>query len=62
MTSKRNYRIALSEEEAINEIRRCSGSQFDPEIAKVFIDKILKKSILKNDFIVIHIKLIFYLY
>ena len=41
MTSDRIYGKALSEEEAITEIRRCSGTQFDPDIAKVFIAKVL---------------------
>ncbi len=43
MTSDRAYRIGLSEEEAITEIRRCSGTQFDPNIARVFIEKVLGK-------------------
>ncbi len=37
MTSTRSYRKALDHEVAIAEIERCSGSQFDPEYAKVFI-------------------------
>ena len=37
MTSTRAYRPALSGEEATAEIRRCSGSQFDPEIVPVFL-------------------------
>ena len=37
MTSTRSYRSALSHEVAIAEIERCSGTQFDPEYAKVFI-------------------------
>jgi putative nucleotidyltransferase with HDIG domain len=43
MTRDRAYGKALSEEEAINEIRRCSGTQFDPEIAGVFVEKVLGK-------------------
>ena len=43
MTRDRAYGKALSEEEAINEIIRCSGTQFDPEIAGVFIEKVLGK-------------------
>jgi len=43
MTRDRTYSKALSEEEAINEIRRCSGTQFDPEIAGVFVEKVLGK-------------------
>lgn len=38
MTSNRAYRNALSHQDAINEIERCSGSQFDPNLAKVFIE------------------------
>lgn len=37
MTTDRPYRKALSKEEAIAELRRCSGKQFDPEIVKAFI-------------------------
>jgi HD-GYP domain-containing protein (c-di-GMP phosphodiesterase class II) len=43
MTRDRAYGKALSEEEAINEIRRCSGTQFDLEIAGVFVEKVLGK-------------------
>ncbi|HEY5588738.1 MAG TPA: HD domain-containing phosphohydrolase, partial [Candidatus Paceibacterota bacterium] len=41
MTTNRTYGKALSEEEATNEIRRCSGTQFDPEVTRVFIEKVL---------------------
>ena len=37
MTSTRAYRKALSLQTANDEILRCSGSQFDPEIVPVFI-------------------------
>jgi diguanylate cyclase (GGDEF)-like protein/PAS domain S-box-containing protein len=43
MTSDRTYKKVLSEEEAINEIRRCSGTQFDPEIARLFVEKVMRK-------------------
>lgn len=43
MTSNRTYGKALSEEEAINEIKRCSGMQFDPDIVRVFVEKIMEK-------------------
>jgi len=41
MTEDRIYRKALSKEEAIEEIRRNSGSQFDPLIANIFIENVL---------------------
>ena len=44
MTSKRTYRDALPLETVIAEIEKCSGTQFDPKIASVFLD------ILKNDY------------
>ncbi len=36
MTSKRSYRSNLAPAEAMVEMRRCAGSQFDPEVVKVF--------------------------
>lgn len=38
MTSRRTYRNALDLDVVKAEIERCSGTQFDPEIAKVFLD------------------------
>ncbi|MFN2340298.1 MAG: PAS domain S-box protein [Halanaerobium sp.] len=37
MTNERPYKEAMSKKEAIKEIRRCRGSQFDPELAVEFI-------------------------
>lgn len=37
MTSTRPYRAALSHEVAIAEIKRCAGTQFDPELAGLFV-------------------------
>ena len=38
MTSKRSYRDSLPIDVVRAEIERCSGTQFDPNIAKVFLD------------------------
>jgi len=43
MINDRPYRKALSEEEAIIEIKKFSGSQFDPHISRVFITKVLSR-------------------
>lgn len=37
MISNRPYRNALTEEEAINELRNCAGTQFDPSLVEYFI-------------------------
>jgi HD-GYP domain-containing protein (c-di-GMP phosphodiesterase class II) len=37
MTSARPYRSALSHETAIQELMKCAGTQFDPEIVRVAI-------------------------
>jgi len=44
MTGERSYRTAISKDEAAKEIMRCSGSQFDPKIADVFVNKVLFES------------------
>jgi HD-GYP domain-containing protein (c-di-GMP phosphodiesterase class II) len=41
MTSDRPYRKGLPMDQAIEEIVRCMGSQFDPELAKIFISKVI---------------------
>ncbi|GAG05818.1 unnamed protein product, partial [marine sediment metagenome] len=42
MTSERPYRRAFSPIEALTELERCSGTQFDPKIVEAFVT-ILKK-------------------
>lgn len=37
MTSSRSYRSALSHKEAIDEIKKCSGAQFDPQLVDIFV-------------------------
>jgi HD-GYP domain-containing protein (c-di-GMP phosphodiesterase class II) len=36
MTSDRPYRAALSDDQALGELKKCSGEQFDPECVKGF--------------------------
>ncbi len=38
MTSRRTYRNALPVDTVIAEIQRCKGTQFDPDVADVFLD------------------------
>ena len=44
MTSRRSYRDSLPIETVISEFENCSGTQFDPKLAELFLD------ILKNNF------------
>lgn len=41
MTSRRNYRKNLSTAAAVDELRRCTGTQFDPELVEVFAGVVL---------------------
>ena len=38
MTSDRPYRPALARDEAVAEVVRCAGTQFDPEVVRVFLE------------------------
>ncbi len=38
MTTDRVYRKALSREKAWRELKKNAGSQFDPEVVKVFLE------------------------
>jgi GGDEF domain-containing protein len=38
MTHGRPYKAPLSQAEALEECRRCSGTQFDPDLVKVFLE------------------------
>lgn len=42
MTRFRTYKPVFSEEEAFNELIKCSGSQFDPELVNIFIKNFYK--------------------
>jgi diguanylate cyclase (GGDEF)-like protein/putative nucleotidyltransferase with HDIG domain/PAS domain S-box-containing protein len=41
MTSERTYRETWTSEQAAAEILRCSGTRYDPTIAKVFVEEVL---------------------
>jgi putative nucleotidyltransferase with HDIG domain len=41
MTSRRNYRKNLSSPEAVGELRRCAGTQFDSELVEIFAGVVL---------------------
>lgn len=43
MICDRSYRKGLSEDQAVAEIRRCSGTQFDPAVVDVLLEKVLKR-------------------
>jgi HD-GYP domain-containing protein (c-di-GMP phosphodiesterase class II) len=40
MTSTRPYRAALAFDDAVAEVERCAGSQFDPELVAAFFDAV----------------------
>lgn len=41
MQSRRSYKGLISKTEAIKEIKRCAGTQFDPQLVEIFL-KIVK--------------------
>lgn len=43
MTTDRPYRKALSREAAIAEVKRCSGTQFDPQVVEVFLQILMEE-------------------
>lgn len=50
MTSRRNYRCNLSPVEAVEELRRCGGTQFDAELVDLFAGVVLShRSLYKQE-------------
>ncbi|HEX6153511.1 MAG TPA: HD domain-containing phosphohydrolase [Solirubrobacterales bacterium] len=41
MVEGRPYRPAMTSEEALEELRRCAGTQFDPELVRTFAEKVI---------------------
>jgi len=41
MTSDRPYKNKKSKNEALKELEKCAGTQFDPEIVKIFIEQVV---------------------
>ena len=41
MTCDRTYRKGLSQKEAVRELNKNAGTQFDPEVTRIFIEKVL---------------------
>jgi HD-GYP domain-containing protein (c-di-GMP phosphodiesterase class II) len=41
MTSKRTYGIMRSHQEAIDELTRCAGTHFDPEVVTIFLNTLV---------------------
>lgn len=44
MTASRPYQEARSREDAMAELERCAGIQFDPHLVSVFLEKVLRKA------------------
>ena len=41
MTEQRPYRRSYTPEQAVEELRRCAGTQFDPKLVEVLIERVL---------------------
>jgi HD-GYP domain-containing protein (c-di-GMP phosphodiesterase class II) len=41
MVSDRPYRSAMTQAEALAEVRRCAGTQFDPSVAEAFCESVV---------------------
>ncbi len=48
MTTDRPYRKALSRDEALKELKKYSGIQFDPNVVEIFISLLHEKGVIEN--------------
>jgi HD-GYP domain-containing protein (c-di-GMP phosphodiesterase class II) len=44
MTSERPYKKSLSKLEAVQELKRHAGTQFDGDIARLFVEQVLEEA------------------
>jgi HD-GYP domain-containing protein (c-di-GMP phosphodiesterase class II) len=51
MTSERVYQRRLAADEALEELMRCAGSQFDPDVVDAFAEEFgLEREVLEPDY------------
>jgi len=43
MTSARAYKTAMSEKDAVRELKRCAGTQFDPVLVEKLIEVLVEQ-------------------
>jgi HD-GYP domain-containing protein (c-di-GMP phosphodiesterase class II) len=44
MTCDRTYRKGLTQAEAVRELKKHAGTQFDPEVTQIFVEKVLDET------------------
>ena len=49
MTAERPYRRRMNLEDACRELERCAGTQFDPEVVRIFCEEVRKRPISDTD-------------
>jgi len=47
MTSNTSYKVAMPLEAAVEEVRNCAGTQFDPQVAEAFLD-LVEQGLISN--------------